>query len=374
MIRTLACICGLLAAIPAGVLVGLALITPITPWGALYLLGFVLLVAGALSAPWRRRRYRGMARAGLALLILIVCARLVFAAGGPTTTMLTLPGPGQPRWVNRLLDEQDVALFGERLLAPWGMITPREDQDLLPALHAAYGAMRAAEGSPPSPFLSTYIGREHPQAFDAVVVEPGTTQPAQVGVIFLHGFAGNFTMPCWLLAQAARPIGAVTVCPSVGWRGDWWTVDGEATVRATLSYLQSRGVRRIYLAGLSNGAVGASALAGRLQADLAGLVLISGVDSGADLSGLPTLIVQGSDDERMPAALAQAFARRAGTQATYVELSGDHFVLVERADELRQRITAWFERVEAGDARSAPRPHYSTSSSSFINWSVVTSK
>jgi pimeloyl-ACP methyl ester carboxylesterase len=361
MIRKLACICGLLAAIPAGVLAGLALITPITPWGALYLLGFVLLAAGALSAPWRRRRYRGLARAGLALLVLTAVARLAFAAGGPTTTMLTLPGPGGPRWINRLLDEQDVTLFAERVLTPWGLITPREDQDLLPALYAAYQAMRAAEGSPPSPFLSTYLGRERPQTFDALVVEPGTPRPAQVGLIFLHGFAGNYTMPCWLLAQAARPIGAVTVCPSVGWRGDWWTADGEATVRATLSYLHSRGVRRVYLAGLSNGAVGASALASRLQGDLAGLVLISGSDPDADLSDLPTLIVQGSDDERMPAALAQRFAQRAGAHATYIELPGDHFVLVERADELRQQISAWFERVEAGDARSAPRPHYSTS-------------
>src|SRR5262249_43996698 len=152
------------------------------------------------------------------------------------------------------------------------------------------------EGSPPSPFLSTYLGLEHPQAFDAVVVEPGTPQPAQVGVIFLHGFAGNFTMPCWLLAQAARPIGAVTICPSVGWRGDWWTADGEPTLRAPLDCLHSRGVRRIYLAGLSNGAVGASVFAARLQGELAGLILISGSDPSAQLSDLPTLIVQGSND------------------------------------------------------------------------------
>jgi pimeloyl-ACP methyl ester carboxylesterase len=358
MIRTLACICGLLAAIPAGVLVGLALSTPITLTGTLYLLGLVLLAAGALSAPWRRRRYRGLARAGLALLLLTAGARLALAAGGPTTTMIRLPGPGQPRWLNRLLDEQDVTLFSERALAPWGMITPREDQDLLASMHTAYQAMGAAEGSPPSPFLSTYLGRQGPQAFDAVVVEPGTPQPAQTGLIFLHGFAGNFTMPCWLLAQAARPIGAVTVCPSVGWRGDWWTANGEATLRATLGYLHGRGVRRIYLAGLSNGAVGASRMASRLQGDLAGLLLISGADANAQLSNLPTLLVQGSGDERMPASLAQAFARRAGARATYIEVPGDHFVLVERADELRQQIAAWFERIEAGSLAERIRQPY----------------
>jgi pimeloyl-ACP methyl ester carboxylesterase len=348
MIRTLACICGLLAAIPAAVLVVLAFITPITSWGVLYLLGFVLLVAGALSAPWRRVRYHGLARAGLALALLTGVARLALAIGGPTTTMITLPGPRQPRLIDRLLDEQDVALFAERALAPVGLITPRENQDLVPAMYTAYRAMGAAEGSPPSPFLSTYLGLQRPQAFDALVIEPSMAQPATVGVIFLHGFAGNYTMPCWLLAQAARPIDAVMVCPSVGWRGDWWTAGGEATLRATLGYLHSRGVQRIYLAGLSNGAVGTAALARRLQTELAGLVLISGVDSNAELSGLPTLIVQGRDDERMPAVLARAFAQRAGTRATYVELPGDHFLLVERADEVRQRITAWFERMEAG--------------------------
>jgi len=347
VIRTLACVLGLLAAIPACVLVAFAFITPITLWGVLYLLGLVLLVAGALSAPWRRRRYRGLARAGLVLMLPTAGARLAFAAGSPATTMITLPGPGQPRWANRLLDEQDVALLGERVLASWGIISAREDQDLLPAMYGAYRAMHAAEGSPPSPFLSTYLGRERPQAFDALVVEPGTPQPARVGVIFLHGFTGNFTMPCWLFAQAVRPIGAVTVCPSVGWRGDWWTDGGEATMRATLSYLHSRGVQRIYLAGLSNGAVGTVVLAPRLQTELVGLVLISGAGSDAEISDLPTLIVQGRDDERMPATLARAFAQRAGTRATYVELPGDHFVLVEHADEVRQRITAWLEQVEA---------------------------
>jgi hypothetical protein len=48
----------------------------------------------------------------------------------------------------------------------------------------------------------------------------------------------------------------------------------------------------------------------------------------------------------MPAALAQAFARRAGAGATYVEVPGDHFVLVESAEELRERIAAWFARME----------------------------
>jgi pimeloyl-ACP methyl ester carboxylesterase len=92
--------------------------------------------------------------------------------------------------------------------------------------------------------------------------------------------------------------------------------------------------------------VGASEMASRLQADLAGLVLISGSSTDAQISDLPTLLVQGRDDERMPAALAQAFARRAGAGATYIEVPGDHFVLVERADELREQIAAWFARME----------------------------
>ncbi len=62
---------------------------------------------------------------------------------------------------------------------------------------------------------------------------------------------------------------------------------------------------------------------------------------------VPALIVHGREDERIGAAGARAYARRLGTWATYVELEGTHFVLTERADEVREVIATWLRRQEA---------------------------
>jgi pimeloyl-ACP methyl ester carboxylesterase len=260
--------------------------------------------------------------------------------------MITLPDQASTRYVNRLFDEQDVTLIGARLLALAGIITPHEQSFLISSMGKVYREMREAEGVTPSPLISTYLNHEHPGAFDVLVVEPDTRQSAHVGVIFLHGYAGNFTMPCWLFAQAARPIGAVTVCPSVGWEGNWRTRDAEVTVRNTLCYLRRRGVKRIYLAGLSNGGIGASYLVSRFSTDLVGLVLISGVSPNEGNNNLPVLVIHGRHDERIPAEFAQMYAHLANRVGTYVEFDDGHFVFVKQAEQVRNVITTWFVRQE----------------------------
>ncbi len=347
MARRLAQLAGGVAALPLGVLVAAATITPITWSGAFYLLGSVLAAAGGLTAPWRVQRYRGLARAGILIITGVAVTRLLGLGASPSLRLMTLPQQGEARWLNRLLAEQDVALFGERvLLMSRTFLTPREAEGLIPALHTAYVGMQATDGATFSPFLSTYLGREQPTSFDVIVAEPRGKQPPTVAVVFLHGFTGNFTVQCWLVAQAAREVDALTVCPSVGWRGDWWTDEGAATLNTTLDYLQQRGVERVYLAGLSNGAVGACRLASRITPPLAGLILISGADAGARSTDLPLLLVQGTHDERMPAALARQLARQAGERATYHELDGDHFVLAKRHAEARTIIGNWLRQQE----------------------------
>jgi pimeloyl-ACP methyl ester carboxylesterase len=139
-------------------------------------------------------------------------------------------------------------------------------------------------------------------------------------VIFLHGFAGGFSLPCWQLAQAAAEVGMATVCPQLGWRGDWWSPNGRRIFEDSLARLRARGAKRIVLAGLSNGGVGASALAGRTRTKLDGLVLISGQGRGAP-SGVPTLVLYGRKDRHYPGARA----------ARLVSLDGGHFAfLLER--------------------------------------------
>jgi pimeloyl-ACP methyl ester carboxylesterase len=207
--------------------------------------------------------------------------------------------------------------------------------------------MRSSEGLTPSPALDTLAGRQGPEAFDALIVEP-RTRPAQAAVVFLHGFAGSFTLECWMVAEAARDIDAVTVCPSTGFAGHWWTREGERTLRETLTYLEGRGIRRVYLAGLSNGGIGASLLAPRFSRELAGLILISGASPDASAGGLPALVVQGEGDTMVSVRGPRAFATRNG--ATYAGFDGGHFVMMVRRAEVRDAIAKWL-RKSSGRAR-----------------------
>jgi pimeloyl-ACP methyl ester carboxylesterase len=118
----------------------------------------------------------------------------------------------------------------------------------------------------------------------------------------------------------------------VGPLGDWWSPQGEKTLERTLTWLERRGIRRVYLAGLSNGGVGASVLAGRLtrsRLELRGLVLISGASRVADTPRVPVLMVQGRHDSMFPARRMRAFAERTGNLATYFEVDSGHFAFLD---------------------------------------------
>ena len=320
---------------------GLALLGAQAPWSPS---GWVLLaaagVAGATTftaAPRFRRILRTTAAATIGVLVL---ARLL--AGG--ATMATLPGGTSSRWLGRIVDEQDLALAGARLLVRWWPVDREERQELLTEMHAAYVDMRRDVGGSPSPVLDTALGRQGPDGFDTLVFEAARAAP-RTGVVFLHGYAGSFRLECWLVAEAARAIDAVTICPATGFSGHWTGRDGERILRASLAHLHARGVQRVYLAGLSNGAVGASALASKVAPMLSGLILISGAPSGGTAAQLPALVIHGSDDRIASAAAARTFAAR--TRAHYVGLDGGHFVLLMRRTQARDTIAAWLREREA---------------------------
>ncbi len=207
---------------------------------------------------------------------------------------------------------------------------------LLPdAMRAGYDEMAREEGALPSPVLATYLGLERPGASDAIDFEHAGAD----AVVFLHGYAGNFTMSCWLFARAAARAGLATDCPSTSWRGDWWTASGEAIVRERIAALRARGKTRVFLAGLSNGGIGASRLAPRLRGEIAGLVLVSGVAPDAGAPGVPTLVLQGRRDAMCSASVARAYAT--GNGASYVELDDGHFALLVDRDRAARAIADW---------------------------------
>jgi pimeloyl-ACP methyl ester carboxylesterase len=298
-----------------------------------------------VTAPWRPSRARGVTRAGAALFALVVVVHAIAAGCAAPTSMRTLPGVASVRWLGLPVDEQDMSLIGARGIAWQWRLAPAKGTELVSAMHDSYVAMRESEGTTPSPVVDTLLGRQRPEAFDAVVIEPRARSP-QAAVLFLHGYAGNFTLTCWLMAEAARAIDAVTVCPSTDFSGVWGTPDGERIVRAALAYLAQRQVAPVYLAGLSNGGIGASLLAARLAPSLAGLILVSGVSPHGSTAGLPTLVVHGESDTQVSARASRDFATR--TRATYVGYDGGHFVMMERRLEVRDAIASWLRKTRSG--------------------------
>lgn len=337
---------GLVLTAPVGLLVVLACKLPITPSGLGYTVGVVLFTLGALAA-WRRPRIAAaLMGVGFSMLAVVAGVRIVVGAQGTAVRIVTLPDETETRWVDRLIHERDLGLFGQEaaFFARIAM-NRREHRDLAPALMEAYDAMAAAGATSSSPAFATGLLLQRPSAFDAVIIEP--PQPrAESAVIYLHGFGGNLTVQGWLVAQAAREINALTIAPTVGFIGDWWTPAGEAIVRATIDYVRKRGIRRIYLAGLSNGGRGVCRLAPKLRDELSGLILISGADPYADDAGLPLLALYGDDDERMPAEQGKEFVLQAGDRGTFREFDGDHLILAKRARDMQQAMADWLREQE----------------------------
>lgn len=323
-------------------LILLLIFTPLSLSGIFYIVAINLVTVGCVGFAWNIRKLRWMLLAGVACLLLVAAGRVLLVKPDGRIRLLLLPSQDTRCWLNCLIDEGDAALLSTRLLPLIGWISPTEAGGLQEVMGAQYQEMAQIQSPVPSPFLRTYLRQQQPAAFDTVIIEP--EQPAQSGVIFLHGFAGNFTMSCWLFARAVQSLRMVTTCPSVGWKGDWWTADGEATLRATLDYLHGSGLKRIYLAGLSNGAVGASELAYKLTDQVAGLILISGASPDARDSGLPVLVISGTQDERMPIDLMRAYADRMGSNATFVEFEADHFMLAKQNEAVRAAIESWLRQ------------------------------
>ncbi|HEX5941579.1 MAG TPA: hypothetical protein VFY66_04845, partial [Anaerolineales bacterium] len=241
----------------------------------------------------------------------------------------------------------DIVLFGAQVAPYLGAISPSEKNSLDIKFSQALKEMKVQGVTPLSPFLTTYLNQQRSNEFDLIISDPGSEATPRNGIIFLHGFGGNFTLQCWLIATAGEPIDAVTVCPSTDPSGSWWNPNGQSILRETIIYLQQRGVERIYLAGLSNGAIGASRLADQLKNDINGLILISGADPNATMTELPVLLLHGKHDERIPVSMMEQYASDAGPTAAYHLFEGDHFLLLKQANTLQEVIIDWLRQQES---------------------------
>jgi pimeloyl-ACP methyl ester carboxylesterase len=298
----------------------------------------------------RISRYYILVLAGMIVVALVAGARISLLGqdSASSVRMIALPQGRETSWVNALIEEQDALIFGEALFHRMGGATDNEHEGLTSALLTAYTDMRQ-EGNFPSPVVSTYLGLQRPEHFDVVIVEP--EGPPSFGVVFLHGYMGNVSAQCWQIAQAVKQLGGVTVCPSTKWTGEWWQPNGQAILRATFDYVHAQGIERIYLGGFSNGGFGISRLAPHWKEEkrLAGLFFIDGFTNGMQVRdvGLPVLIIEGAQDERVQVAAARQFALEVGDLGIYAEVEGDHFLIMKQPDSVQSEIQKWLARQEA---------------------------
>ena len=349
---TLLSFLGVLLALPVLVLVTFAFIMPVTVSGGFYLLGGLLVSVGLILAPWRSRAHYVLTLSGVVVILSVASVRVILTQKEASNLkVIVLPSEKRSRLLNTLIEEQDSLIFGERLMHLTGGVSPHEHEGIVSALSTVFREAKQANGVFASPIVSTYLGLQKPDAFDAVVVEPTVEGSAKVGVIFLHGFMGNVTVQCWQIAQAVEEVGALTVCPSTRWVGDWWQPDGEGIVRATFRYLRERGIQRIYMGGFSNGGSGVGRLVSTLmdESELSGLFFIAGARNAGEVreTNLPVLVIQGANDERMPVEAAHQFAVEVGAQATYVELEADHFLIMKQPRPVQEAISSWLEDQES---------------------------
>lgn len=340
MFRYLLVAIGLILILPVLVLLVLAL--PITSSGMGYVLGYLLVVIGLILAP-RVHKYYVVIAIGIATILIVASVRISSAQNG-TPKVLALPRGGPTYWINNLIDEQDALIFGETLFYFIGGDSDREHENLTSAFMNVYSLMRE-DGSFSSPVFSTYLNLQQPEHFDAVIIEPAT-EP-QFGVIFLHGYMGNVSAQCWVIAQAVKKMGGLTICPSTVWTGAWWEPKGQQILQHTFQYVREQGIERIYLGGFSNGGFSIGRLASQLtdEEGLSGLIFIDGFMNGTQVKelGLPILIVEGTEDERVPVEAALQFVKEVSDLGTYVEINSDHFLIIKEPALVQNAIATWLK-------------------------------
>lgn len=316
---------GVLVGLPILALCALTLPGPPSPETAVFGVAALVCVVACLAAPWRN--VRPAIVASLAVALLVVAWR-GFAAGEGTSVR------GSSRFTDRFVPERDVAIGGTALLIATGQM-PSDQPGLLDVLRDGYDRMREAEGPVPSAIVGTFVlGQD---IDDHSVLRIGTERSDGV-VVFLHGFMGSLTLACWQVAQAANPEGLDVVCPATHWEARWAERRGRRTVERTIESLRRDGVRRIYLAGLSAGAIGASQLAPRLDVD--GVILISGVSHRARPPRVPTLVLQGGRDRMTPPEPARAYSRH--PQVIYEERpDAGHWLILSHHAWATERMRGW---------------------------------
>lgn len=305
---------------PLGLLGALALLGPPTWETGTFFVATSACLVGVLRRWWR------VARVGAVAMLSLVALRLTFA----DDTALSSTRDQSTSWLDRIVPERDLALGASRLLVWTGGV---QEPGLLPALEDGYDRMRNSQGWVPSPVLSNFLLPQTPSAHQVVRV---AGPPRDSAVVFLHGSMGSVTLECWQVAVAS---GMETVCPSMHWSADWSRLGGREIAADAIAELRARGYERVFLVGLSNGAIGASRIAPSLDVD--GVVLISGAARDAPPARVPTLMIQGARDTMTPPSLARSYAHRSRRVRYREAANANHWLILSHHEWWTAELREW---------------------------------
>ncbi|MFO0599966.1 MAG: hypothetical protein U0228_31945 [Myxococcaceae bacterium] len=304
------------------------------------------------------------------LTIAILTIGLIFIASrfAPTPpnavqTCTTTTGPltcdsGATRW-QRVIDEREATRAGLSLSGHLGMMRGREFDTFDALLDSSWASLPGAwRGGPNALLLTSTV--THVEALRFRSPREGK-RPA---IIFLHGFGGLLTLYVEAIARGTHGDFDV-IAPALDPLGAWWTPRGQAVITRTLDALPDDVDRtQVYLVGLSNGGIGASATLAHpaVAKRFAGVVLLSGVGELDELTHPPptrVLLISGTRDVRFRGewVSSQFDALTAlGADVTWRRFDADHFLLLTHATEWTSAFEAWRRSAHEPTARRGSSP------------------
>ena len=286
------------------------------------------------------RRGLQLALAGAVLIAGVVALRLT--TGRDSSVRVCWPEcEARGAWWLRLFDEHQTVQAGLVLSRALAVTDAREFDEFREVFRRAYGS--TPEGGPNALLLAS-----RPSCVASLRYEPPGTEPLPT-IVFLHGFGGLLTPFVEVMARGLQERFLI-VAPALDPVGAWRSQRGQAVLQATLDGLPPRADRsRVYLVGLSNGALGAveAMMTPALRAQFAGVVLVSGigfVPPALALEGTRVLVVAGDEDTRFPiefvtARTAELRARGADVEA--VTLPAGHGLILSHTSEWLAAFERW---------------------------------
>ncbi len=309
-------------------------------WLLAYAVGAGLVACGLVLAVTRRHFW--LLGAGALLLAASVGVRFAWArspANSPVTSWRI--GVTAPHEAGALLPERDFLLVASQLLPRlWGWPPgAADDGSLADVVLAQYDALDTDPSTRglESVVLAQALG-ERQVAGQYFLVLPKGSPPSGgfPAVLFLHGFAGNYQLYASWFRAIADERGIAAVLPSGTFKGSWWLPDEQQiALKALEDAVRSHGIdpKRVIVGGMSNGGVGACALAARPEfAALLAIAAFPPIDEATGgIGGKPAVFIGGAHDDRFPLdgihAAMEAY-RKKGSAVDSVETDGDHLAIV----------------------------------------------